>query len=603
MSSIPPAEPEAPGPAQTSAYRAGGGDDESVPFPRKNMRAWIFVTAALSVAAAVAPPFLLGDDRAHVGRTMHEGGWFMSVILFLELGCPALVCLLGARVIRGRKTPAVAVAGIALVPSSFAFAATLVERWRTSWALEHAVEAGTQLRVALQAVSELEANLQYGALASAFALLASAAVATGAVAAIDVARVRAVGDVARVHSSQARSRSVTFAAAISMVATLAAVAYVLVTKCVGTALRTFEVSLLASFAIAALAAFATRAAGALGGSHDRVEARRMAGALVVAALASALGLFLLDCAILLAQRRSVFSAASGDTVDASTRARILYEWLFTSRAYKVVVTVHVAGALGAFIPALVRARAQWTHPVSVGARVATAISALVVVGFAGLAWSDVALIRRTAADEVAREEPSVALPRVDSILRLRPPIAYPEVLVRGLPIRGYAAGRPVTISADRALTAGDLADALDASDLSGRFVTIADGFELRVVGSDETDAKPRLPDPALSELIGRDEHVVRGLVVLAPGAPPGAVHIRIDSHDSLFVDAGDGRTLVLDTTPGFDRRLQGFARLYGRATADEIFIDARRDTSIESLARVLAAVDIGWGMPHVNVSQ
>jgi hypothetical protein len=572
-------------------YREGGGDAPGLPFPRKRLVGWTALIALLGVIAVVGPAALLNGGLPRIMRNIYEGGGSMWLLLLLEVACPILVVVLGARAIRGRTTPIAAAGGVALLPALVAFAGTLHQHAHVVDVLgSEPFDSALKLRIAFEGVSEEEASLQLGALVCAFALVAAGAAATGVLASIDRARVGARGGTTWLLS-----------AGISFASTIAAFAYVVATKSIGSAATVFLFSIAASLGVAVLAAFATSSAAALRGWHDPVEARRVSSAIVVAALACALALFLFDRAIVVAERRLVFAAAAGESVDASQRGRILYEWLFTSRAYSVVSTIHVVGTLAAFVPALARATGKGTRPLSASAIAAAIATTIVAIAFVALPAQHVGLIRQTA--KLAQEEGPlpVRVPAVDDVDRLRGNSSEVVVLRKDEHVR-LGAFRNRTIAADRALAVRDLHDAVQMLG-APRSPNDDESFALLVESTSPGDWTPRVRDPELADMLGSNRHAVHGVFEIDPSIPQRAVRVRIDGPDSLFVANRDGQTMAIDLDPGFDTRVRSFAQIYSSSTSDDVYVIVRWDTSIDSLARVLAAVESGWNKPHVIVSQ
>lgn len=382
-------------------YREGGPTHTGLPFPRANMTAYIVATAIVASSGLVMPLMLLGTKPARIFETLKEGGGSMWLLLLLMISMPAVVTVLAGLGIRGRKIPIAAIVGAALVPALVAFAGTTLSQRSMASAIEGAgIDPSQKMRIAFEGTQEALASLQFGAAICAFALGAAAVGCAGIAASVDRVRMNVSGGVGWIA-----------ALVLPVLGLVASLAVVVVTRSLRAAPIPFFFSLVSLVIVAAIAALTARSAGAFRDFHDTAESKRMLGAVLAAAVMSALALWLLDRAAILAIQRLVLGACSGESVDASQKARILMEGKLESRGFLFLSGIHVLCALGAFVPALVAGSGKGKHPFGVDGASALALVVLGTLGFFGVEARAKGYISSVAA---AMHEPSypVTLPSV-----------------------------------------------------------------------------------------------------------------------------------------------------------------------------------------------
>jgi hypothetical protein len=365
------------------------------------MTAYIVATAIVASSGLVMPLMLLGTKPARIFETLKEGGGSMWLLLLLMISMPAVVTVLAGLGIRGRKIPIAAIVGVALVPALVAFAGTTLSQRSMASAIEGAgIDPSQKMRIAFEGTQEALASLQFGAAICAFALGAAAVGCAGIAASVDRARMNVSGGVGWIA-----------ALVLPLLGLVASLAVVVVTHSLGAAPIPFFFSLVSLLVVAPMAALSARSAGAFRDFHDTAESKRMLGAVLAAAVMSALALWLLDRVAILAIQRVVFSACSAESVDGSQKARILMGGNLESRAFVLLSGTHVVCALGAFVPALVAGSGKGKHPFGADGTSALALVALGTLGFFGVEARAKGYISSVAA---AMHEPSypVTLPTV-----------------------------------------------------------------------------------------------------------------------------------------------------------------------------------------------
>jgi hypothetical protein len=266
-------------------------------------------------AALITPGVVLalaGGGGSGALRLMKEGGLGMFGVLALHAFAAVLLAGLGAFVIRGKRIPIAVLFAGALAPLVVSLLAGAYFQRRLLGALGGgAIELGMKLGVLAQGVSELDALVLLGSVAS--GLLCALAGLVAAVSVVDV-------DTRRMAPKP--GRWIVGAAAGGALA-LAAVAVRALAPPWGAALADrlpttlgLGVVLLA----AALAGPAAARVAGLGDGEDPSEASRVATAAFASAILFGLGAFLLDRAGFALAERSVLRLVAGFEVDAAERA-------------------------------------------------------------------------------------------------------------------------------------------------------------------------------------------------------------------------------------------------------------------------------------------
>jgi hypothetical protein len=400
-------------------YREGGPTPTGLPFPRANMTAYIVATVIVAAAGLVMPLMLLGTKPARIFQTFKEGGWAMWLLFLLMISTPAVVAVLAGLAVRGRKVPIPAIVGAALFPALVAFAGTTLSQRSMARALELAaivqITPSQLLRIAFEGTPEALASLQFGAAICAFTLGAAAVGCAGIAASVDRPRT----NMGKAPAAGAPGLGWIAALALPLLGLVASLAVVVVTRSLRAAPIPFFFSVVSLLIVATMAALTARSAGAFRDFHDTAESKRMLGAVLAAAVMSALALWLLDRAAILAIQRVVFGACSGESVDASQKARILMEGKLESQAFVFLSGIHVVCALGAFVPALIAGSGKGKHPFGAAGTSALALVALGILGFVCVEARAKGYIASLAA---AIHEPSypVTLPSVKNRDTVRP---------------------------------------------------------------------------------------------------------------------------------------------------------------------------------------
>jgi hypothetical protein len=344
------------------------------------MTAYIVATALVAAAGLVMPLMLLGTKPPRIFLTLKEGGGVMWLLFLLMIATPPAVAVLAGVGIRGRKIPVAAIVGVALVPALMAFAGTTLSRWSMARVLDGPeIDPNQKMRIAFEGTQESLASLQFGAAICAFSLGAAAVGCAGIAASVDRTRMND-----RHAPSAGPGLGWIAALAIPLLGLVASLGVVVEMHSLGEAPVTVLLSVVSLLVVAALAALTARSAGAFREFHDSVESKRMLGAVLAAAVMSALALWLLDRGAILAIERLVFGACSGESVDEGQTARILMEGKHASRGFSFLSGIHVVCALGAFVPALIAGSGKGKHPFGPAGTSALALVAFGTLGFVGV---------------------------------------------------------------------------------------------------------------------------------------------------------------------------------------------------------------------------
>ncbi len=390
-------------------YREGGAHG-GLPFPRANMTAYVVVTALVAACGLLFPLLLLGRSASGIWTNFREGGTSMYVLLLLMPVVSIVVGVLSGLGIRGRRIPPAAIVGAALVPSLVAFLGTLSSQSQTAAVLSgESVDPSVRMRIAFEGTQEALASLQLGGAICAFALGAAAVGCAGIAASVDRARVGAPGSSAWLISL-----------ATPIVGFVASLVVMVVTRSLSASPFAFGLSLVSLLIVAVLAPLTARAAPAFRDWHDAAEQNRMLGAVIAAAVAASLALWLLDRTAMIAINRVVLGACSGESVDPSQRARILMEGRVESRAFVMLSVLHVATVLLAFAPAVVRGMSRGRSPLGAGSVITLGLCMLAALGFFGVHAHGMGVLTTTAKNLPPLTFP-VALPTIPDVSPFRHP--------------------------------------------------------------------------------------------------------------------------------------------------------------------------------------
>jgi hypothetical protein len=444
-------------------YRAGptaGG----LPLPRAGLGAFTATVGAVAVLAFLFPWVLLFSRGPADGwMTFKNGGIGMWLLALLDVGLPVALGIAGAVVVRGKRVPSGLFFGVAVIP----LFVSILFGYLALRSFEHALGAGISLdptlilRIDAAALGEAMSLDQFGGfITCGCALIGSVALAS-AVASIDVTTAT--------RSDGQRPTSV-FGAA-----TLVSGAAWFVATIVITALRLRTVGLISICVVLTVgllvpfAVFAARAASVLRGWHDAIEARRASAALVVSGMTALLAVLVLERAIAARVGSDVFNAVSGESIDASQRARILMELVDTRRWASIAYGIHavlgtatfglaVAGAVG---PAR-GPGAAFRHPVSPSTIMAASVGVFVLGATFALNAARARTTELIAGGVASQSAPKgVTLPRIDASVDEGRTLSSEKIVLNadgtndpGVVLSSIvcSGGRTVTVFADRMAT-------------------------------------------------------------------------------------------------------------------------------------------------------
>ncbi len=392
--------------ANQGIYREAGGAG-GLPLPRSNLALFTGVVAVLAFMAIVMPPALLavtGRGMAGAWRIFRDGGGSMWLILLCGLLGPVIAAALGSFVLRGRRIPV----GLLFIGAGLPFVVALLGAWSglrmTLSAISgESVDPEQKGRILAEGTAEtMSTDLLGGFVVCGIALVAAAG-AAAAVATID--RNAASRGGAAPSSSGAIGAGVAgglwllASLVLSMVRVRAAGGVVLVTA-------------LPVFVLVPLAVLAGRSASVLRAWHDREEASRAAGAIVVAGLSALLAVLVLSRAIESSFLARSLGAISGESVDDSQRARILAEALGAGNLAPISYALHALLGAATFGLALAPALGNGRNPATPSA-VAAAITGLALLsGTLALSHSRTAAPRLLASMKGDREPFGVTVPTI-----------------------------------------------------------------------------------------------------------------------------------------------------------------------------------------------
>ena len=359
--------------ANQGIYREPGAAS-GLPLPRARIMPLTIVVVLLALVALTLPPLLLvlaGGSTAGAWRLFRDGGMSMWLLLLLDLAAPVVIAALGAFVLRGKRVPSGLLFGAAALP----FGVALLGAWSgqrvTMGALMgESVDPETKARILAEGIAESMSVDIFGGLVVCGAALVATAAASFAVASIDVTTITRGGP-------KPPSLGTFGPAAAGALWVLATMVLGVVRLRVAGGLTLLPV--LPLFVVVPCAILAGRSSSVLRAWHDRAEASRGAGALVIAMLSALLALFALQRGIESGFTARALSAISGESVDPSQRARILGQAIESGHLAPAAYAIHVVFGTATFALALVPALGNGRHPLTASAAIAGAI-ALVLLG-------------------------------------------------------------------------------------------------------------------------------------------------------------------------------------------------------------------------------
>lgn len=392
--------------ANQGIYREGGGGG-GLPLPRAHLLAFTVGVCALALGAVVLSPALLallGGSAAGAWRIFRNGGVAMYSLVALNLLAPVVIAGLGAFVLRGKRAPA----GLLFVLASLPFALALLGAWMGQRQVMRALSGGSidpeqSARILAEGIAETMAADMFGGFVACGAALAAAFASAAAVASIDVGTAARGG--ARPAATGALGAGV--AGGLWLVATLGLGAARM--RAAGGVAFLPALPLLVLVPSAVLAG---RASSVLRGWHDRGEASRVAGALLVAALAALLAVLALQRAVESSFASKALEAIAGETVDESQRARILVYALDAGRLASAAYALHFALGAATFGLALAPALGNARNPATPSVVIAAVVGLLLIACTASLARSRNAAPHAMAARATDPSPAGVTLPVV-----------------------------------------------------------------------------------------------------------------------------------------------------------------------------------------------
>jgi hypothetical protein len=448
--------------ANLGAYREPG-PVPGLPLPRRGLVAFTVVLAMLGLLAVVTPLSMLvvaGHSAAGGWRIFRDGGASMWLLLLCDFGAPVGLTVLGAFVLRGWRTPAVLLFVGAALPFAFALLGAWSGQRMTLGALSgESVDPEQRARILAEGIAESMSTDIFGGFVVCGVALVAAVAAASAVASIDVGRITQGGPKPPAYGLAGAA----VAGGAWFVATIA-LAFVRA-RTSGTGV--FFVAGLPLLVLVPLAALAGRGAAVLKGWHDRAEASRAAGAIVVAALSALLAVLALERALDASLLSRALEAIAGESVDDAQRARILAEGVGGARLAWVGDALAAVFGVATFGLALAPAFGGAANPATPSALVAGALGALLVGSTFALAHSRMSAPAAMAARSTSGAPAGVNLPAVvDTFSRRSAGSSYGTQVVlmkdgtgTGDPAPSPASPCPegkLTLYADRAATVGML---------------------------------------------------------------------------------------------------------------------------------------------------
>lgn len=367
-----------------------------LPLPRTGLRALTILIAVVAGVAVAMPVLLLvafGGSLRQGVTLFRQGGWSMWGILAVELIAPIAIATLGAFIVRGRGVaPGLVFAG-AVLPFVVALAGGWGGYRMTVGALRGgALDPALTVRILAVGFAESMTNDVFGGLVACGCGITATIAAASAAMSIDITNASRGGD----RPSSLGAVGVAICGATWFAATL--VVGVLRTRHAGWLVF---VPLLPIAILVPVAVFAARGAAVLRNWHDSLEASRVAGALLVAAVCATFAMLVLQRCI--ESRFMANTLMSFADANADARYESLIDGIQTGHLASTSHTVHVLGA-ATFVFALAPA---------LGPRILPSPSALAAVVIAvGLFAGTMALGRaRASAPQSFTNVASAAIPR------------------------------------------------------------------------------------------------------------------------------------------------------------------------------------------------
>jgi hypothetical protein len=358
----------------TPGYYGGYPPPQPAAAQRLPRRGLAGFTAGFIVAMGFAffvPIVLLAARGAPAGwRIFKDGGAPMYGVLLLSVMIGIGVTVAGCFLVRGARVPGGMLFACALLPFAVGVLGATWQLSRCVGALSgESVDASQKARIMAEGISELTSDLMYGAAVSSALSWGLFVLSAFAVLAVDTKSLTRVP-----------------AGAAPWVSLGAAVTAFVVCGAARGALRveftSYDVFALGGVLCAGLAAACAPGVRTLASSDEKDEASWAWRALLLAAVALTVSVFLMDRAATAQSVRDPLGAISGESVDNAQRARILAMMIAPLKYRPVVTVVDVLGCALPFVPALV---AGWRAPQKVsvwgflGAAAGTAVLGLMAL--------------------------------------------------------------------------------------------------------------------------------------------------------------------------------------------------------------------------------
>ena len=390
--------------ANVGVYREPGAVG-GLPLPRARLVPFTIVVALLAALAIVLSPLFLavvGHSVSGAWLLFREGGMAMWLLLLLDFAVPVAVAAMGAFVLRGKRLPPAFLFGAAAVP----FVVALLGAWSGQRMVMGAISGESvdpeqKARILAEGIAESMSADIFGGFVVCGAAIVAAVAAASALATIDVASIARGGP----KPSSAGVVGASVAGAIWLLATMV-LGVMRMRIAGGTALLPVLVVLV----LVPFAALAGRGASVLRAWHDRAEASRAAGALVVAGLSALLAVLALQRGIESSFTARAFSAISGESIDPSQRARILGEAIEAGRLANAAYVVHLVLGTATFALALVPAVGNGRHPLTASASITAALGVVLLASSAALSHARTNAPRDLAARHAEATPRGVTLP-------------------------------------------------------------------------------------------------------------------------------------------------------------------------------------------------
>jgi hypothetical protein len=283
-------------------------------------------------------------------------------------------------------------------------------------------------------------------------------------------------------------------------------------------------------------------------------------------------------------------------VDLGQRARILMEGNDEARAFGVLSGLHVACAVGAFVPALVLGSTRGErrrHPLGVGGVVTLSLLALGAVGFLGVYAQSLGTVAKEAATLHAPSYP-VSLPVVKNLGATHPMSGHAVVFTKQDNVLerlekdvSLYPGR-YTFAADRDARVVALIALLEARDVQGSRLEL-------VVTEEHPAPPPRDIDPDVLAMLGPEPLVVS---VSIGGSSARVPSITFQSgNQSLGVQRVHGELVGVELGPNLQKDLY---EALGEAP-DVVTIYVEGKTTVGALSQVIDALASSQRGPDVRV--